>query len=243
MADAAATVRMPCRQFSGEHLIGMFVLILSAIPTCFAAKEAVDQVEALASFTWPDEIMGPRTSERVAAGKRAARHIACDVCEERVLSHFGAMSDSEQVRDVFETGRLVDGLGDVKALCAMKPLAETYRKQYLEVVVDPSGLAVLKKQSDGKYVFYEEINTSDLVFHWKSFAVKEACTETFRRDSDSISKAVEKAFKRGGDIDSLSSKELAEQLAAAASTGCRQAKTCKAVLKLASAMAKSKGEL
>lgn len=211
----------------------------SAIPTVFAAAQSSGEAESLSSFAWPDANMAQRTSERVAAGKRAARHIACDVCEERVLSHFLATFDPEQVREVFESGRLAEGLGDVKELCAMKELAQTYRKRYLEVVIETSGLARLKKQADGKYIFYEEINTSDLVFHWKSFAVKEACTEAFRRNADAVSRAVEKAFKRGGNIDSLSSTELAELLAAAAATGCRHAKTCKAADKLAMAVAKA----
>mmetsp|Transcript_154190 Transcript_154190/g.283888 ORF Transcript_154190/g.283888 Transcript_154190/m.283888 type:complete len:242 (+) Transcript_154190:2-727(+) len=239
MADAAATVGMLSRPLGGRRLISMLLLMSSAIPTVFAAAKSSSEAESLSSFVWPDATMAQRTSDRVAAGKRAARHIACDVCEERVMSHFPASFDPEQVREVFESGRLAEGLGDVKALCAMKQLAETYRKQYREVVIETSGLARLKKQADGKYVFYEEINTSDLVFHWKSFAVKEACTEAFRRDADAVSRAVEKAFKRGGNIDALSSAELAERLAAAAGTGCRQSKTCKAADKLARAVAKA----
>jgi len=181
--------------------------------------------------------MAQRTTDRVAAGKRAAKYIACDVCSERVLALFAAKADDDEIDRIFEAGSLGDWLGDVKGLCGMKGLAEIFRRRRLEVSPKPDGTCKLEKLSSGSAPFYEEINTSDLVFHWKSLAVQEACTEVFRRDGDAVAAAVEEGYKKLGRSDGQESEPM-QHLNSAIRKACSRAKACKAADKLFAKAAK-----
>eukprot|EP00971_Amphidinium_carterae_P322862 6417073-Amphidinium_carterae.1 len=47
------------------------------------------------SYKWPaadEPVLAQRTAERVAAGKHAAKQIACDVCHERFYLHYPSMT-------------------------------------------------------------------------------------------------------------------------------------------------------
>merc|ERR1712066_580595 len=108
----------------------------------------------------------------------------------------------------------------------MKTLAQLFRSRRMEIVPDGDGSAKLRKAESGTTPFYEEINTSDLVFHWKSFALKEACFDTFRRDGDAVARGVEEAY-----TSARSEHEDGDHmftLLSAIQAGCAQAKTCKA---------------
>lgn len=189
-----------------------------------------------AEFTWPDESMGQRTSERVSAGKRAAKYIACRVCEERVYSLFPpGVSEVELVGQSMDED-VPEKLGDVKALCDMKSLAKLFRSRRLEVVPNPDGSAAFENRGAGKAPFYEEINTSELAFCWRSFAVQHACMETFRRDGDVVLKGLEKAYRKiesDNKDESPSAEDLQRELMSASRKACHQTKMCKAAAKLA----------
>merc|ERR1719506_2560123 len=101
----------------------------------------------------------------------------------------------------------------------------------MEVVAKADGTARLEKAAEGSHPFYEEINTSDLVFHWKSLAVQEACTEVFRRDGDAVAAAVEKGYKQLGRSDGQESEPM-QHLNVAIRKACSRAKACKPADKL-----------
>jgi len=187
------------------------------------------------TYDWPDGGMAQRTTDRVAAGKRAAKYIACDVCSERVLALFPPKAHDEDMERIFEAGSPSEWLGDVKELCAMKGLAQLFKQRRLVVDARPDGTAKLEKSDSTP--FYEEINTSDLVFHWKSFAIREACTEVFRRDGEAVAVGLEKAYNeflsKGKDAEPL------ELLVRASHRACRQTKACKAANKLLASAAKN----
>lgn len=63
---------------------------------------------------------------QVEAGKEAARWIACEVCEERLLSLFPSSGDADSIDHFIEGETLVDSLGDAKSLCSMRPCAGAY---------------------------------------------------------------------------------------------------------------------
>lgn len=188
--------------------------------------------EAVSDFKWPDEGMGQRTPERVSAGKRAAKYIACNVCEERVLALIPPGGDLDMISPVVENN-LGDWIGDTKGLCEMRGLANLFRNRRLEVKTKPDGSAVLATvQSSSKIPFYEEINTSELAFHWKSFAVQHACAETFRRDGDAITRGFEKAYAKITGEHGATAEDIMRELLLAARKACGQAKMCKAATKL-----------
>ncbi|CAK0868690.1 unnamed protein product [Prorocentrum cordatum] len=178
--------------------------------------------------------MGQRTSERVSAGKRAAKYIACTVCEERVAALFPSDADADQIGRVVEA-EIGDHLGDAKTLCAMKPLARLFRGRRLEVSPKPDGSAELRATK--KHPLYEEINTSELAFHWKSLAVQHACMETFRKDGDAVAAAFGKAYAALAEAadEAGDAKQPGGALApvwAAAQSACRKARMCRAAAKL-----------
>ncbi|CAJ1375868.1 unnamed protein product [Effrenium voratum] len=133
---------------------------------------------------WPSDQMGPRSAERVRAGKRAGKFIACTVCEHVLLSQFASPLAVEGIRKVLASEELSEALGDAKGLCAMKRLAQLFRRARLEVAIAPDGTAEMRTAKGEP--FYEEINKSELAFHWKSFAVEHACVEIFRSDGDLV---------------------------------------------------------
>lgn len=196
---------------------------------------AVLQAAAAPAYDWPDAGMGQRTTKHVEAGKRAGRHIACDVCSERVMALFPVRAEGEEIGRIFEAGSISEWLGDVKELCAMKPLANLFKQRRLDVSPKPDGTATLELV-DG-VPFYEEINTSDLVFHWKSFAVREACTEVFRRDGDAVAAHLEKAYNALVSKDKEGEEPL-KLLSLSSQNACRRAKACRAADKLMSAAKK-----
>lgn len=192
---------------------------------------------AAASYEWPTAGIGQRTSDRVSAGKQAAKYIACGVCEERLMELFvtlvpgpgDRLPDEDSVTQFLDGDGLGDALGDAKSVCEMRDLAKLFRSRRMEVQTNPDGSAVLSKVGvDSPPPFYEEINKSELAFHWKSFAVQHACTETFRRDGDAVAKEVIDAYRRGEDSPG---EEPGQRLAMAAKAGCRRAKTCRAATK------------
>eukprot|EP00927_Polykrikos_kofoidii_P060721 TRINITY_DN55643_c0_g1_i1.p1 TRINITY_DN55643_c0_g1~~TRINITY_DN55643_c0_g1_i1.p1 ORF type:complete len:221 (+),score=42.85 TRINITY_DN55643_c0_g1_i1:109-771(+) len=182
-------------------------------------------------YNWPEVGMGSRTSERVSAGKRAAKYIACEVCEERVFAHFPKKPEEDKVNELFDDGGLADLFGDVKEFCGMRKLAQIFRGERLEVKPKSDGSAVVQRAADGSIPFYEEINTSELAFHWLSLAIQHACTETFRRDADTIVKDLEKAFRSSAGLDGMG-RDLPMRLRFAARKGCSRSKMCKAAVKL-----------
>lgn len=196
-----------------------------------------------ACFEWPKEDVGQRTSEAVGAGKRAAKHIACGVCTARLtdlvvkITSGGGdrLPDEDSISEVLASDTLSDALGDTKSVCEMKVLASLFRSLRVEVETKADGTAALSnKGADAPLPFYEEINKSELLFHWKSFAVQHACTETFRRDGDEIARGVEAAFRKGMG----SAEDAMQRLAMAVHWGCGQAKMCRAARKGGSGAAK-----
>mmetsp|Transcript_95534 Transcript_95534/g.308124 ORF Transcript_95534/g.308124 Transcript_95534/m.308124 type:complete len:232 (-) Transcript_95534:155-850(-) len=190
---------------------------------------AVVRTDAAPAYKWPEAGMGQRTSDRLSAGKRAAKYIACGVCEERVLSLFPGEGDADMIARFLEGESLTESLGDAKGLCGMRDLAKLFKGRRIEVETKPDGSALLSSSST--IPFYEEINTSDLVFHWKSFALQHACTELFRKDGDEVAQGVVKAYhaSTGGGMPVEERKRVVEAVKA----GCRMARTCKAAAKLA----------
>lgn len=185
-------------------------------------------------YKWPDVGMGQRTTERLRAGKRAAKYIACGVCEERVLSLFPTSADADSISRIIDGDTLKEFLGDAKQLCGMRDLARLFRSRRLEVDPKPDGSAELAQVPHNSIApFYEEINTSELAFHWKSFAVQHACSETFRRDGDTIANGVVQSYRtmdgaHGDDVQD----RWREKLVSAVRAGCRIARSCKAVTRL-----------
>jgi len=200
-----------------------------------------EPVAAELSGGWPDAAMGQRTSERVSAGRRAARHIACDVCEERVLQLLPTKRpDADVIWRLFEAGAFQERLADVKNFCKMRDLADLFRSRRLEVATKADGTAELRKTS-GDVPFYEDINTSDFIFHWKSLAVQHACSETFRRDGVAVARRIERALvgAEGGivgesmlSLEEPNPGELSERMHVAVRQGCRASRFCKAAVKL-----------
>ncbi|CAE8598383.1 unnamed protein product, partial [Polarella glacialis] len=199
-------------------------------------------------FTWPDDSIGERSVERVTAGKRAGKYIACSVCESVLISQFPRNSDLEHVKKILGAEPLLDLLGDAKETCGMRRLAKLFKASKLEVVGKLDGSAIMRTTASKSEPFYEEINKSELAFHWKSFAVEHACREIFRHSAEEISASLGPAFeqvaadaehRRGGeegaehsDAEEAGAQELKEWISSAVRTSCRQAKFCKASEKL-----------
>eukprot|EP00913_Durusdinium_trenchii_P009850 g9247.t1 len=55
------------------------------------------------AFHWPSEQIGERSGERVRAGKRAAKFIACSVCEQVVQSSFPKPHELDSIRKTFSS--------------------------------------------------------------------------------------------------------------------------------------------
>merc|ERR1712034_45222 len=123
-------------------------------------------------------------------------------------------------------------------LCEMRDLAKLFQSRRLEVKTKLDGSAVLESNDAASAIpFYEEINTSDLAFHWKSFAVQHACGEIFRRDGDAITEGLVDAYRQLESDDSRVAKsadDLGRQVFLVVRTACSQAKMCKAATKLVS---------
>merc|ERR1719468_593559 len=186
--------------------------------------------------------MGQRTSERLSAGKRAAKYLACRVCEERVFTLFPASEDQEAI-DQFVDESLSEAVGDVKSLCKMRNLAEIFKARRLEIETRDDGSAKFVKTEEGKHPLYDEINESELAFHWKSFALQHACSETFRKDGDVIAESIKERIGIMRDNrDDEGSDSWFQELAMVIRDSCGKAKTCKAANKLISGSAK-KSEL
>eukprot|EP00928_Gymnodinium_smaydae_P088648 TRINITY_DN72712_c0_g1_i1.p1 TRINITY_DN72712_c0_g1~~TRINITY_DN72712_c0_g1_i1.p1 ORF type:complete len:245 (-),score=50.66 TRINITY_DN72712_c0_g1_i1:40-732(-) len=181
------------------------------------------------AFVWPDAAMGQRTPERVSAGKRAAKYIACDMCEERIVGLFAKASDAESVTRVLEDD-FGEALGDAKKLCGMRDVAKLLKARRLEVVTKPDGTAALRTSEN--VPFYEEINTSDLVFHWKSLAVQHACMEVFRRDGDAVAEAFAQAYREKFEQLVSGGASALDAVRKTAQGACRQAKSCRWSAKL-----------
>eukprot|EP00747_Dinoflagellata_sp_TGD_P179239 gnl/TRDRNA2_/TRDRNA2_29733_c0_seq1.p1 gnl/TRDRNA2_/TRDRNA2_29733_c0~~gnl/TRDRNA2_/TRDRNA2_29733_c0_seq1.p1 ORF type:complete len:362 (+),score=99.67 gnl/TRDRNA2_/TRDRNA2_29733_c0_seq1:23-1108(+) len=146
---------------------------------------------------WPDEAMAQRTTERVSAGKRAAKWIPCEVCQERILDFFPQNGDNDGMRRMIDTTHLEESLSsENKQLCEMRTLAKIFRERNLYIQTDPDGSAKLVTYDGEGQPFYEEINTSDLLFHWKSLAIHQACVDIFRRDGEDLAQAVKQAYIR-----------------------------------------------
>merc|ERR1719456_1095278 len=99
MASAYAWLFVPVGASSARHSVRADIALDS-----FPFQEEAATAQLLGG--WPDAGMGQRTSERVRAGRRAARHIACDVCEERVLQFLPTKRpDADVLSRLFEAGR------------------------------------------------------------------------------------------------------------------------------------------
>merc|ERR1712232_934941 len=181
--------RVQCSSGRDHHpLLWSRSAIVAVVTVVACSGIGIEGQDLSIGFNWPEETMGQRTSDRVSAGKRAAKYIACSVCEERVLALFPTGSDDvEAIGQVVEQD-LPDQLGDAKKLCEMRGLAKLFRSHRLEIRTNPDGTASVEVTKNRGVPFYEEINTSELAFHWKSFALQHACTETFRRDGDAVTK-------------------------------------------------------
>mmetsp|Transcript_2921 Transcript_2921/g.6626 ORF Transcript_2921/g.6626 Transcript_2921/m.6626 type:complete len:174 (+) Transcript_2921:17-538(+) len=122
--------------------------------------------------------VGPRTSEKVSLAKKVAGEIACGVCQVVIGGIYANLRGGDEVSDSF----------DVNQVCTMRSLARTMKGGQWEVVEHGSKHVL---QRSAASVFYEEINESDLVFHWQSMAVREACYKVMRREVDIVETAEE----------------------------------------------------
>merc|ERR1712045_848017 len=98
------------------------------------------------------------------------------------------------------------------------------------------GSAKMVTAQEGTSPTYDEINTSELAFHWKSFALQHACTETFRKDGDAIIEDLKKAWLklRANYVEEQGEKPnyWFKMLAPLIQKSCHKARMCKAQLKL-----------
>mmetsp|Transcript_15710 Transcript_15710/g.23916 ORF Transcript_15710/g.23916 Transcript_15710/m.23916 type:complete len:261 (+) Transcript_15710:1-783(+) len=209
----------------GIPLLILCLLCLTSIGPCGAE-----------TFPWPEASIGQRTSDRVSAGKRAAKYIACEVCEERSLSLFPNTGDVDEIGAFMDVEHFSDKLSDAKTLCGMRSLAKLFKGRKMEVQTFADGTARLSKLDlDAPAPFYEEINTSDLAFHWQSYAVQHACTEIFRRDGEELAKAIEANFYKFDNTDPRrlpKPEEVRQRISKAVSVSCRTARLCKEADKL-----------
>jgi len=219
-------------------LVAIFTLTLAASRADAAAVAA----DASGGYVWPDKGMGQRTSERVAAGKRAAKYIHCEVCEEVVLDllPWRPAIDVEGIDRLLESGKFAEALGEAKKLCGMKHLAQLLTHRRMEITTKPDGSAEMKQLPQGQQPFYEEINTSELVFHWQSLAVQHSCTEVFRKDGDIIAQGFEEAYRRTDEAASDGEGELARRVVLAAREACHSARMCRSAHKLRFGVGKTK---
>lgn len=181
-----------------------------------------------ATSPWPSDGMSQRTSDKVKAAKRAAKFLGCDMCAITLASR--VPHEAEAFAEYLKLGKLADLLSDATGLCKMKVLADTLRAARLEVETYSNGTAELKRRAEG-VPFYEDINTSDLIFHWKSLAVQHACLEVFRRKGgDAVAAGVLKASESLQHDDS-SRDEQEMNINRALYVGCRESRTCKKEVK------------
>lgn len=177
---------------------------------------------------WPSDSIGERTVERISAGKRAGKFIACTVCEHVVQSALPKTSEVDDLRKILASEEFVEHLGDAKTTCGMKRLATLFKRLKLEVAALPDGTAELRATKSHSEPFYEEINKSELAFHWKSFAVEHACLEVFRQDADSVHSAMLKEFDKLVADTPTEEQEVRGQMHTAAQTACGRTKFCRA---------------
>eukprot|EP00435_Cladocopium_sp_Y103_P040485 s2070_g11.t1 len=192
----------------------------------FAMLSAAMLLAEARHFQWPPEQIGERSSERVRAGKRAAKFIACTVCEQVVHSNFPKPHALDSIRKTFSSEELHER-HDAKGSCAMKRLAQLFKRQKLEVTALPDGTAEIRTAKTEP--FYEEINKSELAFHWKSFALQHACSEVFRSDAEDVHRAMEREFERlAQDLPHEHDEEVQELLRRAVQRGCQASRFCRA---------------
>lgn len=228
--------RGKCAGRRSTLVLKALLLLLCCVHGAAAAKKR-EKEKASNEYKWPSSGVGQRTSERISAGKRAAQYIACSVCEIRVRALFPDAGDADTYLQVFESGSAEEALSNVKDLCNMRDLADIFRSRLLEVKTQPDGSASLGKSTDEQPPFYEEINTSDLAFHWQSFAVQHACSEAFRRDGDLVSEVLEKSFNI-----LLETNNPQHAIDRTVTRACRKVKTCQAAKQLGK-IASEKSEL
>merc|ERR1711920_995524 len=75
---------------------------------------------------------------------------------------------------------------------------------------------------------YDDFTESDEFFHWKSFAIREACMEVFRKDADAVAQGLKESFKASDS----SEDEMPARVTAANREGCSRARACKAAIKM-----------
>merc|ERR1740129_1368418 len=109
---------------------------MAAVPA--AGSQAAEAEEPAKGFEWPDTQLGPRSSDRVSAGKRAAKFIACDVCWLRTLALLPGNGDIEEM-DTWMREQLPEDLGDAKELCEMRTLATMFKRQKTDIKTSADG--------------------------------------------------------------------------------------------------------
>ncbi|CAK9071964.1 unnamed protein product [Durusdinium trenchii] len=147
------------------------------------------------------------------------------VCEQVVQSSFPKPHELDSIRKTFSSEELHER--DAKGSCAMKRLAQLFKRQKLEVTPLPDGTAEMRTAKTEP--FYEEINKSELAFHWKSFALQHACSEVFRSDADMVHRAMQKEFERlASHLPQEHDDEVQELLRRAVKRGCQASRFCRA---------------
>lgn len=175
---------------------------------------------------WPEDDLGPRSPERIAAGKQAAKFIGCQVCTVQLMALLmdNSNRDTGSLDQWIRGGVIADMLEDAKNFCEFSRLMSTTEAMGYELETLPEGRARLA-HVEGEADWMAPTDETD--FNWKAFAVHHSCLETFRRDGEKVAKSAKKAWKsRAGASDEDDEAGLMQRMNAVVNEACFSAKTC-----------------
>merc|ERR1712217_265018 len=110
----------------------------------------------------------------------------------------------------------------------MTELASIFKEQRFKLTAEIDGSIKIVRDMD-KLPEYDDRVDYDDFFHWPSFAIREACLEVFRKDSDTVASHFQKAFEE----ESQSAEtDMSKRVMKAVRAGCGRARACKASQKM-----------
>lgn len=174
---------------------------------------------------WPEDDLGPRSPERVAAGKQASKFIGCQVCNIQMMALLmdNSKRDAGSLDQWIRGGALADVLDNAGEFCKFGRLMSTVEAMGHELEILPERVRLTRVEGEADWI----APTDDDAFNWKAFAVHHSCLETFRRDGEKVAKAAKKAWKShaGGEADEEEG-GLMRVLNSVVNEACFSAKTC-----------------
>ncbi|CAK0910857.1 unnamed protein product [Prorocentrum cordatum] len=179
-----------------------------------------------AAFAWPESDVGPRTPPLLQAGKRAAKHLECEICQLRLAGLLFSRAE-EKGRSWPNSRAFRDALGETKSLCEEGALMHHLTALNLTLRLDPYSDRAYLEEGDPPWSLQALSGDN---FNWKAFAAHHACLEAFRRGGDKIAAGVKEAYRGLSGAEDGSTEEQSRRLSELAQRGCSRTRGCKALV-------------